>query len=223
MAGGKFFLASKRKAKFKVTTTDNKRQTKQIVANKMAISKINKAKEWKRLKLNRTYAPAAVGTEQFPLNISQQGVTEETRNGNQIVMKKIIFRWASEATGTTVFRFILYIDNYNKNSNVTITAAQLFNSNSVVRDSCISTYTDLVGKGKRFNILYDSGYNILANGQGRKGFSTVKHIRLGHKVNYTTNTGTGTDIIDRKLILTVISNDTACTYGFSSQIFFTDP
>ncbi len=211
--------------KFKSTTKSNEKQSKQIATNTKAIKQLKSAPERKVMLNGRSFLASDTGLDHNVLNGILQGVEDNERIGDQITMKSLQLNLinALNIDGSTMWRHLIIIDNQNNQGTTEAPLNHIFNRAATFSDATFSTYNDdYVGRDKRYQVLWDSKAQYIAFQSGNNARTYKLHIRLGHKVRFEGNTGTGEDIIDRCIFLYSIHIGAASTWGFSSNIFFTD-
>lgn len=210
--------------KYKTRKVSN---TKQVIANKKAISRIKSSREVKRKFFNINAFTSTGIPIFFDMNSMSKGSSSVNREGNEIVMKSFSFCYSLLSLDTilsnvSTTRIILYV-NRDNNLNANDDLGKILQDISTSLNTIKSTYDeDFVGKGKQYQILYDRKHTMVI---GSKSSTYInKYIRLGHKILFAnTNFGTSEDISKQALRLIFLSVDTDAQFGWSSTLRFIDP
>ncbi len=216
------------KRKFSKFTKSNSSQSKQIAKNARAIKQLKAQPEKKVVYAYSGFAaPSSVGVHVHVINGLQQGTTESSRIGDQVIFKHLNMNVYFESQGVTLFRAIILKDTQNNGSTSPPPSSDIFNHSTSNNDKIVSTFNfDIVGNDKRYRILYDSGPKLLEAGTGnsneRRMFMIKKRIPLNNRVIYSSNLGTAADIVDNRYMLYLVFNDLLCKYTSSAQMEFID-
>ncbi len=231
MAGGKIFLAQKRKRRPRASV-------------KRVNKKVNRLIRSIETKEKTTLAGIQLtgGTDtSFTLNEMIRGTATGQRAGDQIVMKRLmitvrllIAELLLNGTDTTVpwtltykqssIRVIAYLDKTNNNNIAAPATSTILENAGSQAQKIKSQYDYMFVNSKyslgRFNILYDRVHVLSQNGVQEK-FIKINRA-LNHKVNYSTNNNDGTDIIDNRVHILFVPVDDQISIAYSSVIFYSD-
>ncbi len=209
---------------FNVATKSNMKQSKQISKNQKAIKRLKKLPERKFTLLNRIWATSISTIIQTPLDVMIKGTSDGQRIGDEISLQNIMINFNMQSGGGIgIARAILLLDRQNNNSTSLIPASLLFVSVSTNRDICGSAPNpDFVGKDKRFSFIFDTNMIVLDTIVSPLHFRANIRKWLGHRVHFSSNSGTSADVIDKCVSLYIITADANMIYSFSSVLNYTD-
>lgn len=212
----------KKSSNLKVNTMDAK-QSRAIISMQRQIKQLKNNPEIKYFYHVRADAPSATPTSTTLLNNMVKGTGSEDRIGDEVILKSIFLSMWFRHIGTdnTLIRVILFNDATNKES-TGVVISDLLSHTASTGDMLQSCYNkQYVGKGNKFQILYDQQKSVW-RGTSAQNFSWPLQInkRLGHKVRYTTNLGTGADILNNALRLLVIASNTNAQYAVSGYLSY---
>lgn len=196
--------------------------------------------EVKEKYFTRVYAASTISSTFTPLNILSQGTANGLRLGNQVRLKSMTLnllanietkdilvgtdstQTAWTLTGTIgELRVIIFCNNQNNNSN-TSTLSEILRYAGSSRAAISSVYNlDFVGYKRQYKILYDK-YFALSN-MAAPHFRNLKvTIPLKYVVNFSSNAGDSTDIIDKDIRILIISNSVQVNYQWAVRLRYTD-
>ncbi len=177
----------------------------------------------------------------FPLNELARGTATGQRVGDQVHMKRLMMtiqllipQLDLEGTDTTTawnleykqdsMRVILLIDKQNNNSDAAPVISTILENAGNQAQKIKSQYDYMFVNGpynrRRYKILYDRVHVLSQFGPQEKFIRINKS--LNHKVNFSTDNGNGTDIVDNKIVIIFIPEGNQIEVAYSSVIFYTD-
>ncbi len=169
----------------------------------------------------------------FVLNGMSRGSNNGSRVADKIYMKNINLNYHLEMktqlvindTPLSTFVRVLIFVNRQNNGDTTFDMTEILTDTANQNAKIVSIYEyRFVDKDEKlqYKILYDKTHFLI---QGQNGSGLIKRIklRLGHKVNYnSSNLATGADIINNKLELVFIPENTNLNVSVSSVLSYSD-
>lgn len=238
----KYYRGKKKNASSRLSGSnkryDNK-QDKAIKSLQRQIKVLKKQPETKYLYTTRTYNALASTTPQFTsLNVLPQGDGSNERIGDRIRMVGLMFNAFATHTSTdaTVMRVVIF-RNTQTNNSVANDSSEILESTFSDLDRIIGGYNkDFVGKGNKYQILFNKRYHIAAGassgpsadlsnnvGEHPRSLFISKWIPLHNQlVHFSGNAGTAADIVDNSIKVMWLGGDTDMSYGWQSCLHYTD-
>lgn len=146
-----------------------------------------------------------------------QGDTVSTRDGNQAVLKRIVFRYnqiSALASTTTSLRFILFSDS--QANGVVPTVADVLDSPFVV-----SAYAPSQFMSNRFKIIKDVVHSTTLTA-ATYSINHVFDMKMHTKLTFLGPTSVAASNGKNAVYLLVIGDNTGATYGVGFDLHFTD-
>lgn len=146
-----------------------------------------------------------------------QGDSLLTRDGDQILVKKLVFRYQLEFSSggsATTQRVIIFWDNQANGATPAVT--DVLNSASY-----ITGYQPVLQQQGRFHILLDEFFTSVANGQNGKN-ALVRTFKLNHKTTFLDLTNVATANGKGALFVLFLADAANGLYSASYEVHFTD-
>ncbi len=210
-----------------------KTMTKQVIANKRAISKIKHNVERKFTVLAINNIVSTVGDTKYDLLLIEQGNDDDNRIGNKITLKRLniaIIVKSNLVPGADILgdflelRIICVVNKRNNRSTLANQDITEILINALSQDEKMASLYDplFVSKTRdpKFKILFDKYITLNPGHNGSRKIFISK--MLGQNTLYSGTTQSTDDIEKNSIILFMISNSTEVVWSINSIVTYTD-
>ncbi len=231
MPAGRFY-----KYKSKVRKPKSLKKKVTSLARKVALNE----PETKELYTLRQFAVSVANDEFTSLTTCQQGNANGTRIGDKIRLKSVTINilvklanpnelvgtdstqglW-SLTGGNEYMRVMLICNKQTNNSATNFIGEILENAGSQINKQFSVYDLDTVGWKKKYAVLYDK--LIQVSNMSGSPYANIKIFKkLSYIINYNSDNGDETDIIDKNIQLLIINDASDIDYGFSARVRYSD-